>query len=73
MPKLFVQFMHGQENRQTEWFGPFTFIQLTYADLRIGMDGKDDEEFGCIGEDGMWYLASAPSGPAYSDVIINAE
>ena len=69
---MFVQFEHGQENRFSEKLGPFEFVQLTYADIRVGKDGET-QELGCIGEDGYWYLSSSGSGPYFTDVIISKD
>jgi hypothetical protein len=61
---LFVQFETGQENRLSERFGPYPFVQLTYTDLRVGEDGSDTlAKF----EDGWWYTAD---GERWSDVVI---
>jgi len=41
MAEVYIQFEYGQEDRISEEFGPFPFIQLTYDMVRTGEDGDD--------------------------------
>jgi hypothetical protein len=63
---IYVTFEYGQENRFSERFGPFLFVQITYSSLRVGEEG---EEFLGQFSDGLWHCSR--DGQAYSDVVIN--
>lgn len=62
----YVKFEYGQEDRWSEVYGPFPFVQLTYSSLRVGPEGEDFAGY----HDGLW---QAPDGKDYSDVIIYAD
>lgn len=59
-----VQFETGQEDRQSAVHGPYEFVQLTYGDLRVGVDG---EKTLATHEDGWWVT---DDGQKWSDVIL---
>ena len=64
--KTTIQFVFGQENRESETFGPYDFVQLTYDALRDGPDG--DRELATF-RDGIW---TTDDNRIWSDVIISA-
>ena len=64
--KTTIQFVFGQENRESETFGPYDFVQLTYDALRVGPDG--DRELATF-RDGIW---TTDDNRIWSDVIISA-
>lgn len=69
-----VRFERGQQDKQSQEFGPFEFVQLTYEGLRIAPDGEWLANY----TDGFWRLTdeSVKSISAddlqqeWSDVII---
>ncbi len=59
MGKIGIRFECGHEDRMSENFGPYEFIQQTYTTLRIGPNG--DEELARWDSDkGVWVLFSPP-------------
>ena len=62
--RITVQFETGQEDRQSDVFGPFEFVQLTYGSIRVGENG---DEFLAEHNDGWWVTQD---GQKWSDVII---
>jgi hypothetical protein len=65
-PVLYVRFEHRQEDRMSEKYGPFPFVQLTYDGLRVGEDG--DEWLGEY-ENGLWHCTR--DGQSYTDIVIH--
>lgn len=72
---VYVQFENGYvlvdpDMRHVRRLGPFPFVQLTYADLRVGPGGEEvayyDRELD------FWFLNDDVT-TAYSDVIIATE
>jgi hypothetical protein len=61
-----VRFEYGQEDRVSEEFGPFPFVQLTYTALRVGEEG--DEVLGTFAG-GLWHCSR--DGRSYSDVVVS--
>jgi hypothetical protein len=62
--QTFIRFEHGQDDRMSEVFGPFEFVQLTYGSLRVGPDG---DIFFATHANGLWITED---GEAWSDVVI---
>jgi hypothetical protein len=67
MQNVMVRFETGQEDRISQEYGPFPFVQLTYNWLRVGPDGDDLAFFDF--EEGDW-LPNAEPAVKYSDVVI---
>ena len=59
-----VQLSCGSEDRMTEELGPFEFVEITYGDLWIGPDRK--QQLAYIDEEGGWIH----NGEWYSDISI---
>lgn len=60
-----IRFERGQEDRVSQDYGPYPFVQLTYEDLRVGPDGEHLASL----LDGYWHIgASIEEG--WSDVVI---
>jgi hypothetical protein len=66
---VMVRFECGQEDRWSEEYGPFEFVQLTYGELRTGPDGESFAYY----EKGEWKIIGDDSGVWYSDVIVWTE
>lgn len=67
---VYIRFETGQENRISQEYGPFPFVQMTYGSLRVGPDGEDFAYFNKVDED--WHLEPrfGPTAPCWSDIII---
>ena len=63
---VFIQFEYGQEDRQSEEFGPYPFVQVTYDAVRVDPNG-DTEIASFI--DGLWVTQD---GQKWSDFIIGS-
>ena len=67
MQNVMVRFETGQEERISQEYGPFPFVQLTYNWLRVGPDGADLAVFDRETQD---WLPDAEPTVKYSDVVI---
>lgn len=78
----YVRFERGRDDVIGPTFGPFDYVQLTYAGLRIPDDGRDPE-IAFIEKDGDWHLTDhaltlrpvspgngVPGETVYSDIVI---
>lgn len=62
-----VRFEDSRHN-ETEIFGPFEWVQLTYESLRIAPDGEEIAHY-----DGVWFVVKkwrTHTSFAFSDVVI---
>ena len=66
VPKIFVRFEYGQQDRISADYGPFPFVQLTYDALRVGPNGDELASFD--GHNGTWFIL--PELSEWSDIII---
>ena len=64
MISVFIRFECGQEGRMSEVFGPYEFVQATYASIRVGPDG---DRFIAHFEEGWWVTED---GQRWSDFIV---
>ena len=62
-----IRFERGQEDKVSEEYGPFPFVQLTYDSLRVGPDG---DEFAAYDPEGYWFREGFRDMEKWSDVII---
>lgn len=68
--QTYFRFEIGQEDRWSEVYGPYEFVQLTYGSLRISPDGED---FAFLSnKDGYWHILTELE-TYYSDVVIWGE
>ena len=49
---VLIKFERGQQDKESQEFGPFEFAQLTYEGLRVGPDGDWIANY----VDGFWRL-----------------
>lgn len=66
-----VKFECGMEDRESEGFGPYDWVQLTYNSLRVS--NPEDKELALF-DDGYWILtdlAGKHAGQYFSDVVIS--
>ena len=72
---VYVQFRHIPEQRESEWLGPFRFVQMTYDTVQVeDMDGELDQELATYDQQsGNWFTSFG--GPAvyeaWTDVVIS--
>ena len=72
---VYVQFRHIPEQRESEWLGPFRFVQMTYDTVQVeDMDGGLDRELATYDQQsGSWWTSFG--GPAqyekWTDVVIS--
>lgn len=72
---VYVQFRHIPEQRESEWLGPFRFVQMTYDTVQVeDMDGELDQELATFDQQsGNWFTSFG--GPAvyeaWTDVVIS--
>ena len=68
---IYIRFEYGQEDRHSQDFGPYEFIQQTYEAMRVepvGGDGDADEQLAFVQGD-LWYVGDE----TYSDFIVFAK
>ncbi len=59
-----ITFEYGQQDRFSDVFGPYPFVQITYDSIRVGENGDTHlADF----VDGLWVTQD---GQKWSDVII---
>lgn len=61
---LTIQFEYGQQDRVSDCFGPFPFIQTTYGSVRVGENG---DRFIAEYVNGLWITEDSQQ---WSDFII---
>lgn len=65
--QVMIRFECGSEERFSQEFGPFEFVQLTYLELRVGPDG---DTFAVYDEDRNRWVLNDDDLDTYSDVVI---
>jgi hypothetical protein len=66
-----VQLVNVPEGRETEVYGPYDFVQMTYGDLRVLEHGDDETLFLAHMRKGRWVMNNN-SEKEFTDVVINA-
>ena len=67
MAKLMVQFRNVPGNYESQKFGPYEWVQLTYTDLHVG----EWAPFAVFGADGYWRIVARDlDHRRYTDVVI---
>jgi hypothetical protein len=68
MAGTMIRFECGQEDRISDEFGPFDFVQLTYNTLRVSPNGDELAHYADTPNE--WRLWEHADQNWYSDVII---
>ena len=61
---VYIRFEYGQQDRFSEKFGPYEFVQVTYGSVRVGDDG---DTFLAEFEEGLWVTQD---GQKWSDFVV---